>query len=297
MRIALHSITYAGFFYEGGALSLEQIIDRAKRFGYQAVEVMAKRPTCSPFDFDSKRAQEIRRYADSRDIDFSMVAGYIDLAQPSSLAREQALVFARETFRLAKDLGAPSVRVYAGGDVIYQEASTWQQWNWCVEGIKELVPIAESFDVDIALEWHTGVVQSTDALLDMVEQIGSEQVKIVLDPPHLSMRGESVRDAVKKVGPLLVHAHIADFQRGTPVVSYKATPELVIQQLIPLNHVPLGEGIVEIKPFIEACKEIGFTGDISFEVCTPFHIRHRMPTLSDVDNLVKQAANYLKRLI
>lgn len=151
--------------------------------------------------------------------------------------------------------------------------------------------------MDIALEWHIGVVQSTDALLDMVGQIGSERVKVVLDPPHLSMRGESVSKAVKKAGSLLVHAHIADFQRGTPIVSYNAVPELAVHQFIPLNHVPLGEGFVEIKPFIRACKEIGYQGVLAFEVCTPFHIRHRMPTLKDIDSLVEQAAEYLKKAI
>lgn len=116
MTVGLHSITYAGFFYEDEALTVEQIVDRAKRFGYDAVEVMAKRPICSPFDFDSERAKQLRRYAETQGIAFCMVAGYIDLPRPDALDREKELVFAKETFRLAKDLGAPSVRVYAGGE-------------------------------------------------------------------------------------------------------------------------------------------------------------------------------------
>ena len=63
MKIALHSITYAGFFYEGGALSLEQILERAARYGCEGVEIMAKRPVASPFDIDTERA---RRSADVR---------------------------------------------------------------------------------------------------------------------------------------------------------------------------------------------------------------------------------------
>jgi len=297
MKLALHSITYAGFFYEGGALTIEQIIDRARRFGYDAVEVMAKRPLCSPFDFDTARAKALRKHADKKGVDFCMMAGYIDLPQPASLDREKELVFAKESFRLARDLGAPSVRVYAGGEHVHEGATAWQQWNWCVEGCKALAPLAEAFKVDMALEWHIGLVQSTDALLDLAEQIGSERVKVVLDPPHLSMRGESAAEAVKKAGRLLVHSHVADFTRGRPFMTYQAVPELAVRQVMPMNHVPLGTGVVEIAPFVQACKEIGFRGSLAFEVCTPFHRRHRMPTVKDVDKLVEQGAEYLRKLL
>lgn len=297
MKIGLHSITYAGFFYEGGALRIEEVVERAQRYAYDEVEVMAKRPISSPFDFDSRRARELRQYAESKGIEFCMVAGYIDLPRTDVLDREKELTFARETFRLAGDLGSPSVRVYAGGEHLREGLTAWEHWELCVEGLKELVPVAEAYAVDIALEWHVGAVQSTDALLDMVEQVGSERVKVVLDPPHLSIRGESAKDAVEKAGDLLVHSHIADFVRGTPLVSYEAVPQLALKELLPLNHCPLGEGCVEIEPFIRALKERGFKGTISFEVCTPFHIRHRKPTLEDVDALVEQAVEYLRGLL
>ena len=182
MKLALHGITYTGSFYEGGSLTIEQVIARAKQFGYNAVEVFAARPVCSPFDFDTNQAEKLRRYAEAQGIEFCTVAGYIDLPRTTPLDREKELVFARETFRLARDLGAPAVRVYAGGEHMHPGASAWQQWDWCVEAIKELVPLAETYDIDMALEWHTGVVQSTDALLDMVEQVREAQVLVARWP-------------------------------------------------------------------------------------------------------------------
>ncbi|MEA3399724.1 MAG: sugar phosphate isomerase/epimerase family protein [Armatimonadota bacterium] len=297
MELALHSITYAGYFYEGGALSPEEIIDRAAQHGYDAVELMAKRPICSPFDFDTSRAEKLRSYAADRRIGLTCIAGYIDLPRSNAVDREKELVFARETFRLAADLGAPSVRVYAGGDVIHEGATGWEQWEWCVEGVRELVPLAEQLGLDIVLEWHTGVVQSTPALMDMVEHIGSDIVKVMLDPPHLSFRGEDPAEAVQLVGDRLAVGHIADFERGSPMITYDAVPELTTLQSVPMNHVPLGEGMVENEAFIEACKAEGLDPTISFEVCTPFHISHRMPTLANVDELVAQAARYLRPML
>jgi len=296
VKLALHSISYAGFFYEGGPLPIEEIIARAARFGYEAVEIMAKRPICSPFDVDTRRATSIRKHAEKHGIELCFLGGYIDLPKPVPSDREKELLFARESFRLASDLGIPYVRVYAGGEKIHWEASSWDLWNWSIEGLKELLPYAERYGVKMALEVHTGIAQTVDALLDMIEQVGSEDIKVCLDPPLLAIHGEPAYEAVKRVGSRIVHAHVADFKPGAPLVEYETVPGLAIRRVERLIQVPLGEGMVEVGPFIEGCYELGLDVTMAFEVCTPFHIAHRMPTIEDVDRLVEQAAIYLRKL-
>ncbi|MBI3697300.1 MAG: sugar phosphate isomerase/epimerase, partial [Acidobacteria bacterium] len=44
MKIGLYSITYLGVWYRGPALTLEQLIDRARKYGYDGVEIDGKRP-------------------------------------------------------------------------------------------------------------------------------------------------------------------------------------------------------------------------------------------------------------
>ncbi len=294
MKIVLHSITYAGYFYDGGSLSLEQIIDKAAECGYEGVEVMAKRPVASPFDINSDRARRIRDHAASRNVALPFVAGYIDLSKPIASDREKELVFARETMRLARDMGSPYVRVYAGGEKIHDGAPIVDQWWWCVNHIKELVPVARDYGVKMALEVHTGSAQNADALLDMLDQIGSEEVLVCLDPPLLAIRGERAYEWGKKVGKRIVHAHIMDFQWASPMVEYDSVPGLGVRKVERVMPCPLGEGVVEIEPFMQACKEFGYEGSFAFEVCTPFHVHHRKPTLDDVHKLVEQAAPYLK---
>ncbi|MBI3921680.1 MAG: sugar phosphate isomerase/epimerase [Armatimonadetes bacterium] len=296
MKIALHSITYAGFFYEGGPLTLDQVIDKAAECGYEGVEVMAKRPIASPFDIDTDRAKVIRDYAAVRNITLPFVAGYIDLSKPNASDREKELVFARETMRLARDLGSPYVRVYAGGEKVHEGAPIVDQWWWCVGHLKELVPVARDFGVQIALEVHTGSAQNADALLDMLDQIGSEEVKVCLDPPLLAIRGESAYEWAKRVGARIVHAHVMDFQWASPMVEYDSVPGLGVRKIERVMPCPLGEGVVEIEPFMQACKEFGYQGHFAFEVCTPFHRNHRRPTIQDVHRLVEQAAPYLRGL-
>lgn len=296
MKIALHSITYAGYFYDGSPLTLEQIIDKAAENGYEGVEVLAKRPVASPFDLSTGRAKEIRDYALSRGITLPFVAGYIDLSKPVASDREKELVFARETLRLARDLGSPYVRVYAGGEKIHQGAPIADQWQWCVNHIKELVPVARDFGVRMALEVHTGSAQNADALADMLAQIDSEEVVACLDPPLLAIHGEGAYDWAMRIGKRIVHAHVMDFQWASPLVEYESVPGLGVRKIDRIMQCPLGEGVVEIEPFMKACHEFGYEGYFAFEVCTPFHIHHVRPRMDDVDRLVQQAAPYLKEL-
>jgi len=55
VKIGLYSITYGGVWYRGDALTVEQVIERARKFGYQGVEIDGKRPHGNPLDMPKAR--------------------------------------------------------------------------------------------------------------------------------------------------------------------------------------------------------------------------------------------------
>ena len=296
MKIGLHTITYAGFFYDGPALTLEEQIEKAASHGFEAVEVMAKRPVASPFEMTPDRCARAREVAAQRGLTMDFIAGYIDLGRPNPVDRERELVWARETFRMARDLGGKYVRVYAGGETIHETAPVRDQWDWCVGNIRSLVPVARDFGVEMALEIHTGTAQTVDALADMLRQIDDPSVKVVLDPPLLAFRGEEAAEAFATINSItkIVHAHIGDFRRMSPLVKYSAVPGLAVQYIERVQTCPLGEGIVELEEFMGAARAGGFEGALAFEICTPFHVHHNRPTMADIERGVAQAVAWLK---
>ena len=296
MRIGLHTITYAGLFYDGPAMTLEEQIHKAAEYGFESVEVMAKRPVASPFDMPEGRCAACRELAAEKGLDLDFVAGYIDLGRPDRVDRERELVWARETFRMARDLGGKYVRVYAGGEKIHDGATVRQQWDWCVEGLRALEPVAADLGVNMALEIHTGAAQTVDALADMLEQVDDPNVLVVLDPPLLAFRGEDAAESYQMVSEVtrIVHAHIGDFKRMPPLVKYAAVPGLAAEYIERLQACPLGEGIVELERFMRVAHAGGFDGTLAFEVCTPFHVHHKVPSLQDVEDAVAQAVGWLK---
>ncbi|HIE18538.1 TPA: sugar phosphate isomerase/epimerase [Candidatus Bathyarchaeota archaeon] len=297
MKVCLHSISYAGFFYKGNHIPLKEMIPKAAEMGYEGLEIMAKRPLASPLDVKGDVSKEIKEAADSWGIELPLIAAYADFIKPNPLDREKELLYAAECIRLAEELECPIVRFYGGGDIIYEGVPFQKQWELAKESLKYIAKIAADRGITIALEPHTSVVQTHEDALDMVEQIGSNNIGICLDPPLLALHREPVEKAVKAVGKLLLHAHVMDFVRKPVLVKYHAMPGLAISEFTPIQDVPLGSGEVDVAGFIKAAEEVGYEGHLSYEVCVPFHIRHRMPTIKDIDLMTRHAAQYLRKLL
>ncbi len=296
MKIGLHTISYAGLFYDGPGLTLEEQIERAAAYGFESVEVMAKRPVASPFEMDADRCARCRDLAAEKGLSMDFIAGYVDLGRPDPVDRERELVWAKETFRMTRDLGGKYCRVYAGGERIYDDAPVWDQWDWCIEGLKTLVPVAKDFGVQMALEIHTGTAQTVAAMVDMLQEIDDPSVVVVLDPPLLALHNEDVTEAYQTIRPLadIVHAHICDHVHRPAWITYHSMVGLGAQHTDYIYTVPIGEGVVDIIGFMRVAHADGFDGSLAVEVCTPFHFNHKRPTIEDVDRIVTEGVKWLK---
>ena len=69
LKLGLYSITYLGVWYDGEALTLEQVVERARKYGYQGVEIDGKRPHADPLDMPESRCRELRSFAEDQGIE------------------------------------------------------------------------------------------------------------------------------------------------------------------------------------------------------------------------------------
>src|SRR5262249_109981 len=154
LKIGLYSITYLGLWYCGPALTLSELIDRARQFGYDGIEIDGKRPHGNPLDMPAARCREVRRKAEDSRIATYAVADHNDFSSPIPEHRESQLALVRDLIRMTADLGAPCLRLFAawpgvtktqeGGlydiakrlwKVTHEEFSPEQTWDWCREGL------------------------------------------------------------------------------------------------------------------------------------------------------------------
>ena len=123
MKVGLYSITDLGVWYRGAALTLEQLIDRAREYGYAGIEIDGKRPHGNPLDMPRDRCRELRRRADDAAIEIYAVAANNDFSSPIPEHRESQLVYVRDLIRMTADLGAPTLRTFAAWPGVTRSAN------------------------------------------------------------------------------------------------------------------------------------------------------------------------------
>src|ERR1700722_19582531 len=112
VKVALFSITYMGFWYDGDALSMEQLIQRAKAYGYDGIEIQGKRPHGCPLDWPKNRCVQYRKQGGDAGLSLSGVAADNDFSSAFEERRECELSNIRDQVRMTADLNAKVLRVF-----------------------------------------------------------------------------------------------------------------------------------------------------------------------------------------
>src|SRR5215471_2500295 len=227
MKLGLYSITYLGLWYRGEALPLPAMITRAKRYGYDGIEIDGKRPHGNPLDWPTPRCRELRSIADSEGIDIFAVAANNDFSNPVPEVREAQICFVRDLIRMTSDLGASTLRVFlawwgvtrhpqlASYDItkrlwpiVHEKFSTEEIWGWCREALIECARYAGEVGVVLALQNHRPVIKDYPDVLRMVKEVNSPHLQACLDAPlMLDKSSKSMQDAARAVGDLQVLSH------------------------------------------------------------------------------------------
>jgi len=301
MKVGLYSVTYLGVWYRGDALGHEQLIERAKRFGYEGIELDGKRPHGNPLDMPGERCRELSKRAAGEGVPIYAVAGNNDFSSPIPEYRESQLLYMRELIQMTADLGAKLLRVFLawpgvtvvplprGGGSYDFSRPLWrsthasfkpeQTWDWCRQGMVESARWAGEHGVTLALQNHKPVINDYPDVLRMVREVASPNLKVCLDAPLLLQKDDAaVRKAALEVGPLQVLSHFGgEFEEAAG------------------GSVP---GPAFYKPFARAMAEIGYSGYIGYELCHPLPVvGGKTVGLDFADKNARLAAKFMRGVI
>ena len=300
VKVGLYSITYGGVWYRGDALTVEQVIGRASKFGYQGVEIDGKRPHGNPLDMPKVRCQQIRKLAADRGIEIYAVAGNNDFSSPIPEHREAQLVYFRDLMRMTSDLGAKIVRVFlawpgvtllpTGGGRYDIAQAVWkaahtdftdeQTWGWCRQTLAEAAAVAGDFGVTLALQNHPPVIKGYADTLRMVKEVASPYLKICFDARlEHSLDETAVRKAVNEVGSLQTLWHFGgEYDRGRDGITVKGDEKALAEAL--------------------GLYDIGYQGYAGFELCHPLPVVDGQTVgLDFVDKNAQLAAGYMRGVL
>ncbi len=311
IKLGLYSITYGGIWYEGDALSFDEFCKRAKEAGYDGVELDNKRPMGSPLDLDGRKREAMLNTMAKYGLEMPCVAANNDFSSPIPEHRSCQLLMVRETAKMAKDLGAKFVRLFAAWygvpihegigtyDLVRGDEYTFQgqypyvthldRWNFVKECLKEAAKMGEDNGVVMVLQNHAPLIRHWKDTYDLVKEVNSPWLKICLDLPIFeNFDKEYVANAVRTVGNLQVHSHYGgEFYRDTDdTIKQKAIDTRFGRQLPDYHH------------YIGLMNEIGYNGYFTFELCHPvLNEDHTRAGIEYVHEQVKLAREYMADIV
>lgn len=298
MKVGLYSITFLGIWYRGEALTLEEVIKRARKYGYEGIEIDGKRPHGNPLDWPAKRCKELRAAADAEGIEIFGVAANNDLSSPIPEYRECQIAYIKALIRMTSDLGARTLRMFLAWPGVtkhpqiaqyviardiwkytHEKFTEEEIWTWCREGMAECARYAEDAGVILALQNHTPVIRDYQDVLRMVKEVNSPNLKVSLDAPIMADKSpENIQRAAKAVGDLQVLSHFGG--------EYERDRDGKIK------------GAAFYPPFIRAMHEIGYSGYLSYELCHPLPVVNGQTVgIEYAEKNAQLAAEFMRGLI
>ena len=298
LKIGLYSITYLGVWYDGPPLTIFEVIDRARRFGYDGVEIDAKRPHGHPLDLTEEYCREIRNKAADAGIEIYALAANNDFSSPVTEHRESQLVYMRDLIRAAANLRVSTLRVFAAWPGVYKKAigasyqvaeQVWhathagfapeQIWDWCRNGLTEASIWARDSGVILALQNHPPVINNYEDMLRMIHEVNSPNLKACFDAPLARKQGvENMRAAARKVGSLQALTHFGG--------EYEQAADGTVNGIVRARDGRITPEDFYID-FAMAMNDIGYDGYTGYELC------HALPELNgkpaDIDFVDKNA--------
>ncbi len=311
MKIGLYSISCSGvWFNDRPALTVEEFVDTAKKYGYDGVEIDLKRPHGSPIDLNSNRCKEIRDYVKSSGLEMSAVAANNNFASIVPEQIENELLMVKEQIRVAKELEAPVLRLFAAwrgitmknGIATYETTAAHHTYYGALDYelrqsilscLRECVGWAEEAGVVLALQNHHPLIDDYHDMLDFVSWVDSPWLKCCFDAPccgwtEEKQSSEYISTAVKEVGSLQVLSHAN--------AEFVEQPDGSIEMISFDPHIqPV---LTNYPAFVKASKEIGYSGYLNYEFChMPFQHGKVLGYTNYIENQIRLAQLYFRRLI
>jgi len=312
IKLGLYSISYGGIWYKGPALSFDEMCKKAKEYGFDGVELDNKRPMGNPMDLDQSERDGMRNSMARYGLEIPCVAANNDFSSPIPEHRECQLLMVKETARLAKDLGAKFVRLFAAwpGVPIHEGIGTYEltrgnefytfqrqfpfatrldRYNYVKECLREAATMGEENGIVMVLQNHAPLIRGWKDTLSLVKEVNSPWLKICLDLPIFeNLDKEYVATAVRAVGNLQVHSHFGG--------EYYRDASGNIKPVV-LDYYAGGK-IPDYSHYIGLMNEIGYNGWFTFELCHQvLNDDHTQAGIEFVHNQVKLAREYMGNII
>lgn len=225
---------------------LETTLERLHRFGYNGIEISGE-PT-------RYKADEVRRLLDQHELEcwgaVTIMTEGRDLVHPDKYVRLGTIQYMKDCISLIRGMkGTMFCIVPSTVGKVKPMASVDEEWEWVVEGLKEVAQFAGENDVIPGVEplnrFETYLINRHDQAIRLADEVGLG-MRVILDAFHINIEEVNPLGAIRAVGSRLLDFHVADNNRR-----------------------PAGQGSYDWLQVLGVLKEIDYKGHLTAEFVLP----------------------------
>ncbi len=240
--------------------TLEARLDAAHAFGLACVQMSmacANLPEM-PDQIPAELPGRMRRESSARGIAIASVTGTFNMCHPDVEHRRTGLRRLRTLAEACPQMGTSSIHVCTG---TRDANSMWryhpdngspESWRDMAACVREAADIARQVNVVLAFEPEmSNVVDSARKARRLLDEIGSPNLKVTIDPANLFHKGELPRmkeildEAFALLGKDIVLAHAKDLDHDGEA-----------------GHKPAGQGVLDYDRYLALLRKYDFKGPL-----------------------------------
>jgi sugar phosphate isomerase/epimerase len=237
---------YAFMSFSCPQADLNQMLDLARRYGYEGVEPRTGRihQHGVELDLDADERKRILETAQAQGVAFACIAVGSRFADPATT--EAGLTEAEAGIRLARDLDCGIVRVFGGKLADDQRQAAIDR---TAEALRHLAPIAADHDVTVCLETHDDWCDPAHVAAVM-EAVDHPAIGVNWDVMHPVRNDLATMEAsYRQLAPWIRHVHIHDGMADPDRLAFRA----------------FGQGEYDLETVFRSLAAADYTGYLSGE--------------------------------
>lgn len=174
------------------------------------------------------------------------------LISPDPKIRRKTIDHLKQVLDCSLVLGATKLMgpFHSALGVFTGNPATEEEWQWGVEGIREVADYAESLDITLGLEYlnrfELYLTSCSDELIRFVDEVNHPNCTIMFDTFHANIEEKNIGEAIRKAGDRISFIQLSENDRSTP-----------------------GKGNVDWEGVFKSIKDIQYDGWISIEAFSP----------------------------
>src|SRR5579872_7241887 len=231
----------------GSPVGTAEGIRLTRKIGFDSIDISA-----DPLDTPVQERRLIRDTVRETGLPvISIVGCSLGIADLYPTVRRFHIDRSKKYLDLGYELEAKNYLIVIGEYIWQQEViPPRDQWNWAVEGLRELGGYAATLGLEIAIElepFHLSIVNNVDSMARFLDDVNHPVVKANLDVSHLAL-SHTHADEIARLKGRIAHAHFSDCDGKKH------------------GDLPPGRGVVDFPPYLAAMKAAGFEGTVSVEL-------------------------------